>query len=60
MNKTEDHHDSAAGLLERLSSSVEEAKDYFRRKQYEEASGYLDDAMAALRKADALINEMWE
>ena len=60
MNTSEDHHAEADALLERLSSSIDEAKECFRLKKYEDAAGYLDEAYSELKRADALINEMWE
>ena len=60
MNVTEEIHEATVGELDRLITSAYEAKECFLKKQYEDAAGYLDDVAAARKKAEALINEMWE
>lgn len=53
-------HDETVDHLDRLINSANEAKENFLLKRYEESSGNLDDAADARKRADALINEMWE
>ena len=60
MRITEAMHESAIGELDRLITSAYEAKQCLLKKQYEDAASYLDDAAAARKNAEALINEMWE
>ena len=57
---TEEITEGTRAELDRMITSAYEAKECFLRKQYEDASGYLDDVAAARKKAEALINEMWE
>ena len=60
MQITEQQHENAIEHLDRLISSAYEAKEAFLLKRYEDAAGYLDEAYGAVKKAGALINEMWE
>ena len=57
---TEEIHEATVGELDRLITSAYEAKEQYLLKRYEDAIGYLDDVSAARKKAEALINEMWE
>lgn len=57
---TEEIHEATVAELGRIITSALEAKECFLKKQYEDAVGYLDDVAAARKKAEALINEMWE
>lgn len=58
MNTSKEHHEEADALLDQLSSSVDEAKECFRLKKYEDAAGYLDEARSELKRVAALINEI--
>ena len=57
---TEDIHDATVGELDRLITNAYEAKENFLLKRFEEAAGNLDEIAGARKKAEALINEMWE
>mgnify|MGYP001567930410 CR=1 FL=1 len=57
---TEEITEAAVAALDRMITSAYESKECFLKKQYEDAAGYLDDVAAARKKAEALINEMWE
>ena len=57
---TEQLHDDAEQQLDALISAAYEAKENFLLKRYEDAACSLDEAAGARKKAEALINEMWE
>ena len=57
---TEETHEAVIGCIDRIVAAAEEAKVFFIRKQYENAAAELDEIHAARKKAEALINEMWE
>ena len=57
---TQEKTEDAVDELDRLIASAYGAKECFRKRQYEDAAGYPDDAAAARKKAAELINEMWE
>ncbi len=57
---TEEQHTTTIDHLDRMITSAYEAKECFLKKQYEDAAGYLNDVAAARKKAEVLINEMWE
>ena len=57
---TESIYEDTIAELDRMITSAYEAKECYLKKQYEDAAGYLDDVGAARKKAEALINGMWE
>lgn len=57
---TEDIHDQTVAALDRLIAGAYEAKENFLLKRFEEAASELDEIDSARKKAEALINEMWE
>ena len=57
---TEQLHDDAEQALDELISVAHEAKENFLLKRYEDAACNLDEAVGARKRAEALINEMWE
>jgi len=57
---TEEIHEATVGELDQLIASAYEAKEEYLLKHYETTALALDEIAAARKKAEALINEMWE
>lgn len=53
-------HEAVIDHLDALIGNAYEAKENFLLKRYEEAAGNLDEIAGARKRAEALINEMWE
>jgi hypothetical protein len=57
---SEKMHEATIDHLDRMISTAYEAKENFLLKRYEDAACNLDEAASAMKKAETLINEMWE
>lgn len=57
---TEQIHEEVLSELDRLISNAHEAKENYLLKRYEETAANFDEIAGARKKAEALVNEMWE
>lgn len=57
---TEEMHEATIGELDQMISSAYDAKEQYLLKHYETVIVYLNDVAVARKRAEALINEMWE
>ena len=57
---TERMHEEAIDYFDALITNAYEAKTNYLLKRYEEAALNLDEVAGARKRAEALINEMWE
>ena len=57
---TEQIHNDVIDYLDTLIAHANEAKENFVLKRYEEVAANLDEVAGAGKRAEALINKMWE
>ena len=53
-------HEETLDHLDCLITNAYEAKENYLLKRYEEAAANLDEVSGARKRAEVLINEMWE